>query len=151
MISSANLRAFWKAVGVGTLAGAWLPLTFTTLIVLSSLPDGPDGRGDILVSIWLAVSPLAITFPIVLSASVLIGLPVVAVLRANGSENVPAYALLGGLAGLLVCIALVIVLGSPLDTHWIGLLGAFSGAVTGRSWGKDRERMIEGDCYYPAP
>jgi hypothetical protein len=82
----AQMRGFGKAVAWGTLAGAALPLAFTTILALSFLPDVFSGKMTIGQILYLLGLPLIVAFPIVLLASIVFGLPLTALLRRINRE-----------------------------------------------------------------
>lgn len=136
------VRAFFKAVLIGTLAGAGLPLIFSALAFLFSLSDGG-------APLLLLIFPLVLSFAFVLPSAILIGLPVTWLLKHLGRESPTTYATIGGIAGATVVAILHIVVfasGKTGDGDFnllTILLGAFSGGVTGWTWGKERKRATE--------
>lgn len=136
------LIRFCKAVLAGSFTAAAMPLFFTILFALLSFADrGISGPGSMGASLYLMILPLLVTTPIVLVASILIGLPLTLFLRRNGRESTPAYCAAGGIAGFLLPIAGLLWLGAP-DGFWIAGLGAISGAVTGYVWSAQTKRPI---------
>lgn len=127
------MRAFFRAVFVGTLAGAWMPLIITVLIGLGLLFDLLNGQGDAWAPLLVAMAPLMITFPIVLGSSVLIGLPTAWILRRLDFETKEAYLSVGIIAGSLVPL-IILNLMEAEDGWWMALLGAFSGGMTAATW-----------------
>ena len=81
------MPAFAKSVLIGSLVGAAPFLAFTLLLAEFSLPDGINGPGTLPATLWLAILPLVVSFPIVLGASIVIGLPLTFALRRNGWES----------------------------------------------------------------
>ena len=129
------MRAFVKAVFVGSLAGSWAPLIFTVMGILSYIPEGFDGSGEIFPAIAFALSPFLIVLCFVLTASVLVGLPTTAILSRLQIESSAAYIIVGIVAGAAFPIAVLEWIGS--NGVWsllLSVLGAFSGGVTGRIW-----------------
>lgn len=124
---------FAKSVMVGALAGAGPMLFITVLIAAGSLPKGLNGDGNLLPSLWLALLPLIVSTPLVLGASLCVGLPLTYVLRRKGWESLNAYCGAGALVGFLLPIVILLIMAAPAG-YWMALLGAFSGVVTGRTW-----------------
>ncbi|TVV73189.1 hypothetical protein [Sphingomonas solaris] len=123
------MRAFVKSVLVGSLAPA-VPLMLITSFVGFSVAM----HGGLLTGLYLATLPFIIALPIVLTCSLLIGLPFTALLRRAGRESATAYIIGGGIAGLSVPVMCMMLIGDNIQTYWLGLLGGFSGTVTGRTW-----------------
>ena len=134
------MRAFLQSVFVGALAAAWLPLIVTTVIALNAPYNADPGweghetvLGNVISGILLALSPLIFALAFVVLAFLLIGLPATALLAKFGKESLEAYVGIGLVAGLLLTLAFL----SLTDTQelvWIAPLGAFSGAMTARTW-----------------
>ncbi len=130
------LKAFVRAVLAGSLAGAGLPLVLTVLIAVASLPDGGiHGPGSIEQTLWLAILPLLIAFPVVFVASVVVGLPVALLLGRTGRQSMTAYCLIGGGAGFVIPLIALLFVGAPAG-YWIALLGLLGGTVTGYVWSR---------------
>lgn len=132
---------FAKAVLGGTFVGAAPFLLFTLMLGFGSLPEGFNGDGRLLPSLWIAVAPIAVTLPIVLASSVVFGLPVTAILQRNGRECDIAYIGAGAVIGILVPIALLQMMAAR-EGYWLSLLGALSGGMTGYIWWKDAREPI---------
>lgn len=127
------MQAFLKSVAMGTFAGAWLPMIFTVIAVFISIPNGVDGNGGVLSSLLFAGFPLALALGFVLPASIVIGLPVTAVLIRLRAESSAAYVIIGLVVGFALPLAVLAWMGAG-EGWWLALLGAFSGSVTGRTW-----------------
>lgn len=125
--------AFARAVLIGTLAGAWLPMTVTILITLGTLPDGLNGDGRLWQSFWFAVAPITVTLPIVLASCVLLGLPTAWLLKRFNAESKLNYILVGAVAGFVIPLAILLWMNAQ-DGWWLALLGSFSGGATAASW-----------------
>lgn len=129
--------ALWgliKAITAGTLAGAIVPvlmLGMATLAFSSSTSDYKTGLSFVLVGFLI---PLAL----VSGSALLIGVPVTLLLKLGRLESQAAYMMVGGLAGILVPGLVLAVAESDPHMFYAGLapgvLGAFSGAITGRAW-----------------
>lgn len=91
-----------------------------------------DGTGLIYLPI-LALLPLAISTPIVLVASIVVGLPIAAMLKRKNRETLCSYAGYGTMAGVIVSLAIVWAVPVP-EGEWLSMLGGISGMVTGITW-----------------
>jgi hypothetical protein len=127
-------RPFCYAVASGTVAGGLIPLLLSFFIVFTFSPYGdPEAIDSVWWDLTLAVSPIVVTFAIVLLSSLIIGLPATALLARFRKESSAAYVALGLGAGFF--LPLIILLAADAAVlWWIALFGAFSGAVTGRTW-----------------
>lgn len=145
MLSYGAMLSFAKSVFFGALTGAAPFLLGTTMIAVTSLPSGIDGDGRIFPTVWFAALPLIVTIPIVLSASIVIGLPLTLILRRQGRETEAAYIGTGAMVGFaLPIICLLATRGA--EGYWMSALGAASGAVTGRTWwASAREQNVSFD------
>jgi hypothetical protein len=128
-----HMWAFGKAVLSGSLVGAAPVLALTLLLAASSLPDGINGSGSLPATLWLAILPLAVSFPVVFITSLVIGLPLTYFLRRNGWESNAAYVGVGVTAGFVIPVAGLLMMAAGAG-YWIALLGAASGAATGHVW-----------------
>lgn len=136
------LIRFCKAVLAGSFTAAAMPLVFTILFALSSLADGGiNGPGSMGASLYLAILPLLLTTPVVLLASILIGLPLTLFLRRSGRESTLAYCTAGGIAGFLIPSVGMLWLDASAG-FWIAGLGMVSGAMTGHVWFSQVRRPI---------
>ncbi len=132
---SRRMWPFAKSVLLGSLAGAAPMLVFTVALAIGSLPEGLDGGGRLLPLFWFAILPLIVSFPLVLGASIFVGLPLTAVLKRKGWESGAAYIASGAAVGF--AIPLVILSLDKADAEaglWTALLGSIGGGVTGRTW-----------------
>jgi hypothetical protein len=66
-------------------------------------------------------------------SSIVIGVPVDLISRRAGFTSSTPYVGSGLVFGAVIPVVLVCLLGAP-DKFWLGVVGAFSGAVTGRVW-----------------
>ena len=126
------MRAFVKSVALGTLAGAWLPMIFTVIAVFIAGVDGIAGNG-LLPSVLFAAFPLALALAFVFPASLIIGLPLTAILTRFRAESSMAYVTVGIVSGIALPLAILAWMGAE-GGWWLALIGAFSGAITGRTW-----------------
>jgi len=135
------MGAFFRAVLIGTLAGATPPLLITIPLALISLDDG-GFNGTLLSSLMIGIAPLLVTFPIVLACCLCVGLPAVAILRRCKRESASNYVALGCIGGGIVPIILLWIMSTPdmweptSNVWWLALLGTFSGGVTATSWAR---------------
>lgn len=129
------MRAFVQAVLLGTLAASCLPLIWTIGMTAAAFPSAEHSYEGIAPLLWLALMPLLFTAPIVLLCSVVVGLPVTALLKSRGRESAEAYIIIGAVAGLAIPF-LFLVAGRYSDPsgYWVCLVGSFSGGVTGQTW-----------------
>lgn len=135
------MRAFFKAVSFGAFAGAAPILVFTMILALGSLPEGLNGDGRLFPSFWLAILPLVVSVPIVLSASICIGIPLTLFLSRQGWESAEAYIGVGVAAGAIIPIAGLLVIKAP-SGYWMAILGAVSGAVTAQTWWSSARKKL---------
>jgi hypothetical protein len=136
------MRAFLKSVAMGTLAGAWLPMIFTVIAVFIAGLNGVDGNG-LLSSLLFASFPLALALAFVLPASLLIGLPLTALLARVRAESSTVYVTIGLFAGFVLPLIVLAWMGAT-EGWWLALIGAFSGSVTGRTWWVEaREPLVQ--------
>lgn len=125
------MRPFVKSVLLGTLAGASPVLVYTLFIAASWLSQGEGS--DLLFAVKIAISPLAMALPMVLTASIFIGLPLTAILKWRGWESARVYIFAGALVGFIWPIT---VFREWMVEFSIGtaLLGALGGVVTAYTW-----------------
>src|ERR1700753_2055100 len=100
--------AFAKAVGMGTLTGALLPIMFWLVVGLGSRPSSESLRDFAALSGYSIV----VAFIPVFAASLIIGLPIAAVLRRLDAESQEAYVVIGCFAGFAVTIVTLIVMSA---------------------------------------
>lgn len=144
------VRAFVRSVFVGALAAAWLPLLITICLFMSGFPyyriiSGSEYDDISLLSgLMGALSPLIVAIGIVLPTALLIGLPTTALLAKLQMESLAAYVSIGTVAGFLLVLAILFATRSE-NLVWIALIGAFSGAMTARTWWTlAREDVVKG-------
>ena len=119
-----------------------MPLPLTMALAFDFSGPGPDGAGSIVGSFLLAISPLLIAFAVVLPSLILIGLPATFILGRLNAESLSAYVAIGAVAGFLITIAVLDY--TEAGGWWIGMIGAFSGGMTARTWWfSAREPIIE--------
>src|ERR1035438_344632 len=123
------MSAFAKAVGMGTLAGAALPVMVWVVFALGSHADS-DGWRSFAILIGMSV---ALSFAFVFAASLMIGIPTTLVLRHLGAESEEIYVIIGCLTGLILVIAALILISSG-SQWWLSLFGVLGGGVTARTW-----------------
>lgn len=131
----AHVVAFFRAVGIGALAGAGPVLLLTFPLGLLSSGD-PNGN---IFGIWIAILPLVVSFSADLCASVFVGLPTFYFLKETNTESVERYTSVGFFAGGLPSIAFALLDTSSFFIVTVGILGVVAGGVTGNIWGKFRE------------
>lgn len=134
--------AFAKSVMLGTAVAVALPLALTVVLAVSSIPTNISDGGSVIRAVisaaLFAAYPIYITVPIVLGASLVFGLPIVAVLRSTDRESLNAYLLCGLVLGALIPVAFLVSLQAGKGYYfWLPLLGAISGAVTAHTWWRE--------------
>ena len=131
--------AFAKAVLTGAFAAAAPFLLVTVplgLILLFDFGDPMGGARGLLI----AVAPLIVTLPIVLGASILIGLPLTYLLSRAGRDQGELYVVAGLFFGGILPVAISILAGQAADAlFYFAIPGSLGGAVTGWSWGRHRD------------
>ncbi len=140
------MRAFFRSVIFGTLAAAVVPLFFTTLFAITLASVTPGEKNTEFDYLFLAILPLIVSFAFVFSAAFLIGLPTTVFLSAIRQESEGAYIAIGIIAGFLLAIGFLFINGG-MYFWWIALLGAFSGAVTGKTWWTDARETVAYQYY----
>jgi hypothetical protein len=122
-------------------------------IALSYAFDSYGGDGSLLGGLVFAFLPLLIALAFVLPASLIIGLPTSALLARLKKESKGAYVGIGLIAGFLLPFP-VLSYNHAEDLVWITLFGAFSGAMTGRTWwtlARESVAWQESDDWPPSP
>lgn len=131
--------AFAKTVLTGAFAAAAPFLLVTVplgLILLFDFGDPMGGARGLLI----AVAPLIVTLPIVLGASILIGLPLTYLLSRAGRDQGELYVVAGLFFGGILPVAISILAGQAADAlFYFAIPGSLGGAVTGWSWGRHRD------------
>ena len=129
----APVPAFVRAVLHGAVAAAAPMLVITLVMEVISMFDLGRPGGNLWPSLYLMALPLIVTLPLVLAASLLIGLPLTILLKRTDRESERAYMACGAVAGFLIPIVGLLAMAAP-SGYWVALLGAFGGAITGRTW-----------------
>ena len=127
--------AFVKSVLIGSVVGGgpFMPLTLFLASYPTAAANGRSPADDVMHALQLAVLPLAIAFVIVLSASVLIGLPLTYAFRRKGLTGPGPYLVSGILVGVGIPIIMPWAMGWS-GMAWMAIPGALSGAATSRVW-----------------
>lgn len=135
-----SVRGFARAVWWGSVVGA-APFLAITMPLAMSFIDITDPVPAILFGLL----PLIITGTIVLAASLLIGLPLTAVLSQSGRERQRHYAVAGLVGGALVPALILFVFdgGGYEPMLFFSIPGMIAGTVTGLVWGKWREALAD--------
>lgn len=89
----------------------------------------------------LLLSPLLIAAPVVLGASLLIGLPLTALLRAWNREAGEYYVFAGLVFGAVPFLVWMVMPDGSPSLGVLSALGGFGGAVTGWQWGRYRDGL----------
>lgn len=134
-----TVRAFASAVGWGAFAGAAPYFVLTVpmgLVVLFGDNLGPNR----LVGLYFMVLPLLISLPIVMVASMVLGLPLTAFLSRLGKETGQTYVVCGFLFGAIPFIVLILSIGE-FGAGIFAFSGGLGGAVTGWVWGRHRDHL----------
>lgn len=133
-----SVSAFARAVGWGSLAAAAPFFLISVPIGMSSLFNDNYGSEWWLV-IYFMLVPLVVTLPIVLTASLVIGLPLTALLSESGAEKGQHYVAAGVLIG---AVPLFILFGEVVSAAaMLSVGGALGGGVAGWVWGRHRDEL----------
>ena len=127
------MRPFIKSVLFGAFAGAAPMLIITSVIAIGTLADGWNGGSRFFAKLWIGILPLVISLPLVLGASIVVGLPLTAVPKRSGRESESAYIFAGAIVGFALPIMILMLAAAPAG-YWMAALGSLAGAVTGRTW-----------------
>lgn len=100
-----------------------------------TVPIAMSGHLDLLSAIYFAGLPIGVAFALVLVSSLLVGLPIHVMLQKHRIASGGVYLVAGSLAGCLVPLAIMFASGGVAGFS-TAALGAFSGAMTARSWAK---------------
>jgi hypothetical protein len=125
---------FIKAVLAGTAVGV-LPILLVFMPLFLAIGGSRQygaGNGVFGAIYFSTIASLATIF-IVGVSSLVIGAPLDLVTRRAGFTSSTPYVVSGLFFGAVIPVVLVTLLGAP-EHVWLGVLGAFSGAVTGRVW-----------------
>lgn len=135
-----GVRAFARAVILGSLAGAAPGLLFTVPFGLAVLVgDGSSG------GLTIMIAPLIITAPFVLGASLLVGLPLTAVLTRLRKECGQYYVIAGLIVGTAPFLVWMQLANGANSIALLAMAGAFGGALTGWQWGRHRDELAGRD------
>ena len=134
--------AFAKAVLTGAFAAAAPFLLLTVPLGLMLAFDFGDPMGGA-SGLLIAAAPLIVTLPIVLGASILIGLPLTYLLSRAGRDHGELYVVAGLFFGGILPVAISILAGQEEAGLFSFVIpGSLGGAVTGWSWGRHRDALI---------
>ena len=128
--------AFVKAVATGSLAAASPGLLFT--VPLGLMMVFADGQ---LNGLSMMFAPLIVAVPCVFAASLLLGLPLTAVLSRIGKERGEHYVVAGLVFGTLPFLIWMFLADEENSIATLSVLGAFGGGATGWVWGRHREGL----------
>ena len=133
--------AFAKAVLTGAFAAAAPVLLISLPIGLSMLFDFDDPVAG-LYGLAVIAYPLLFTLPIVLGASILIGLPLTYLLSRTRRDRGELYVVAGLFFGGVLPVAISILAGQVAAAlFYFAIPGSLGGAVTGWSWGRHRDAL----------
>lgn len=135
--AKSHVLAFFKAVATGSLAAASPGLLFT--VPLGLLMVFKDGQ---LSGLSLVLAPLIVAVPSVFAASLLLGLPLTAVLARIGKERGEHYVVAGLVFGTLPFLGWMFLSDEANSIAALAVLGAFGGGATGWVWGRHREGLM---------
>lgn len=146
------LRGILLAIAAGTVAGTAFPVIIVAVAIFVS----STSNSDFLAALWVIAITITVPLCLVSSSLLLLGLPVMLVLKKLRRESEAAYLLAGGMIGFLVPGTLLAVIEGNINLLLFafpaGLIGAFSGAITGRTWWRQyRAAVAENDLHRPAP
>jgi hypothetical protein len=133
-----GMRGFAKAVMVGSLVGAVLPLCISVPVAVDDFAHPLTGHVNSLNDVYLAALPLIVSLSIVLASSLVVGLPVSWLLRRLHAESLEAYGSIGAVFGVLIPIGLLLLFRAE-GGYWLAVLGAFSGVATALTWWSERQ------------
>jgi hypothetical protein len=139
------LKALLRAVIAGTVAGTAFPVIILAVMILGSSSSPSDLRAMIGISLATVLIP----FGLVAASAIALGIPATLALKWLRWENEPVYLCVGAISGFVVpCSVLAFAEGDAsvaLRTLPAGVIGAFSGAITARSWWRSyREERANG-------
>jgi hypothetical protein len=135
------LKAFCKAVLMGTLAGGLLPMSLTLPIAIEDYLEPISGERRLFADIYFAGLPLWISFAVVLVSGIVVGIPVHLILQKLDAGSRQLYISIGAGGGLAVTAAGLVAIGAVAG-FWMVFLGAFSGAMTALSWTNSLESSL---------
>jgi hypothetical protein len=128
-----ELKAFFKAVALGSLAGAALPSVGTIILATMTLEDVFAGKMSIFQTLYLAGLPLLVAVPIVFVSALVLGVATTFALSAAKLESPRNYCYVGAVFGALIPLAILIWIDAE-GGFWIAILGTIGGIVTARTW-----------------
>jgi hypothetical protein len=131
-----GLRAFLFAVLTGACAAAAPGLLMTVPLGLSMVLREANFGG-----LLFMFTPLMIALPVVLGASLVIGLPLTALLRAWNREAGEYYVLAGIACGAVPFFVWMLLPDAAPDVGMLVVCGAIGGAATGWRWGQYRDAV----------
>jgi hypothetical protein len=123
------VKPFAKSVLFGSIAGAAPVLLLTVPYGIASFA----GRSGLVLFSLSVLAPLLGSAVLVTTSSVVVGLPLTALLKRQNWESAVTYTTVGGLTGFAIMI-LALLLTSPTGAYWPALFRALGGAVTGQTW-----------------
>jgi hypothetical protein len=102
------------------------------ILAIAILGSSPSAS-DLNFMIRIVLMIVAVPFSIVVASALILGIPLTLLLKYYGRESLGAYMWAGGLAGIAVTQSFGLA-GVNIYFTPVAMLGAFSGAVTARSW-----------------
>lgn len=143
------LKGFLAAVATGTIAGTAFPAIMLALAIFGS----SSSDGDVRTGLGIAAMIIMVPFALVSVSALLVGVPTTLLLRKMGRESATAYIFIGGLSGFLIPVMILAVAEGNASIFFsslpVSILGAISGALTGRAWWKNYRAGIAESFPFP--
>jgi uncharacterized membrane protein len=117
-------------------------MILTLPIAIDNYVEPMSGERRLLSDLYLAGLPLWISFSLVLGSSLVVGLPAHFILQKACAGSRRTYIFVGALTGFLVPLAVLLAIHAVEGSFWMAFLGAFSGAMTARSWSKSLDQPV---------
>jgi hypothetical protein len=123
------IGALAKSMGLGTLA-ALLGSVFHLGVVVTGFPKTSE---DLKTCAFVTIVALIASLTMVVTATIVVGLPITKLLKRAKFENLGVYVFTGAAVGLIAPLLRGPLVGLPiLTTFWH--VGCFSGAITALTW-----------------
>jgi len=141
MTIDGQTNAFLRAWAAGTLAGGGPVMLMTVPMGVWSIAGGHVFSG-----LFLAVLPLLIAGAATLTAMVVIGLPITALLHSKKKECPRIYGLAGAIFGFIIPPIVLVTFENADEVFSTAsaifcIFGALAGTVTAVIWGRFRKEM----------
>ncbi len=112
----------------------------TFLVAITAMTECGDGMINCAAIPLLLVYPMVISLAVIVPTSIIIGLPLTALLARYGRDSTANLQVLGAIAGA-VLVLVFLWLNDGLAAFWFAILGAVGGGMNGRIWGQTREAL----------